>query len=151
MLPEKVKAVVSYEDDVFAWVYLDQTDRVIRYEAYIVDYDDNGEKSTLKFVLEEGVLDNMHEVPIFAQLLTEYYALHPLAKAPLLYSYRFTHDGHLVSTSPLLFFYSSLSADKMAAINSYFSAQEERLKREKKGHWLHILHALGFDVVEDLT
>jgi len=29
---EMVKQVVSYRDDVFVWVYLDQIDRVIRYE-----------------------------------------------------------------------------------------------------------------------
>lgn len=150
-MPEKVKAVVSYEDDVFAWVYLDQSDRVLRYEAYVVDYARSGEKSTLKFVLEEGVLDNVHEVPLFAELLQEYYTRHPLARMPLLYSYRLSYEGRLVPSSPLLYFYNALTAEQMAMVNRYFAAEEERLKREKKARWIHILRALGFDVLGNLS
>ena len=66
-----VKQVVSYRDDVFVWVYLDQVDRVVRYEAYVIGYDDRGQPSTLDFVIEEGVLDNAHEVPLICELLRE--------------------------------------------------------------------------------
>ena len=66
-----VKPVASYADDVHVWVYFDQVDRVIRYEAYVIGYDDAGQPTTLEFVIEEGVLDNAHEVPLFAELMRQ--------------------------------------------------------------------------------
>ncbi len=53
-LPAQIKEVVSYEDDIFAWAYLDQGDGLIRYEAYVVGYNERGEPTTLEFVFEEG-------------------------------------------------------------------------------------------------
>lgn len=49
--------VVAYEEDVHAWMYLDQVDGVLRYEAYVIGYDETGSPTTLEFVIEEGVLD----------------------------------------------------------------------------------------------
>lgn len=54
--------VVSYEEDVHAWMYLDQVDGVLRYEAYVIGYDETGSPTTLEFVIEEGVLD-LHRFP----------------------------------------------------------------------------------------
>ncbi|MBO8141333.1 MAG: hypothetical protein H0Z37_04015 [Firmicutes bacterium] len=54
LLPSQKKDVVSYEDDVFAWMYLDQVDGLIRYEAYVIGYSPAGEPTTLEFVFEEG-------------------------------------------------------------------------------------------------
>ena len=31
-----IREVIAYEDDVFVWVFLDQIDRVLRYEAYMM-------------------------------------------------------------------------------------------------------------------
>src|SRR5690606_730297 len=53
-LPVQTREVGSYEDDVYAWTYLDQQDGLIRYEAYVVGYDDFGRPTTLEFVFEEG-------------------------------------------------------------------------------------------------
>lgn len=53
-LPSQRKNVISYNDDIFAWAYLDQEDGLIRYEAYVVGYSDRGEPTTLEFVFEEG-------------------------------------------------------------------------------------------------
>lgn len=58
--PTQKKDVVSYDDDVFAWAYLDQHDQLIRYEAYVVGYDRWGEPTTLEFVFEEGAFDLEH-------------------------------------------------------------------------------------------
>lgn len=72
--PAQIKEVVSYEDDVFAWTYLDQCDGLIRYEAYVVGYDDFGRPTTLEFVFEEGAfrLEDFPEVhEIWLQSCTE--------------------------------------------------------------------------------
>jgi len=152
---EKVKAVISYEDDVHAWVYLDQVDKVIRYEAYVIDYDEDGEPGTLKFVIEEGVLDNVHEVPLFRTLLQEYHERQADADAggnglSLLKAYTLTFDGRLIPTPPLLLFYASLTSRQLDEIHHYFATQEKRLKREKKQRWMRMLRALGFDVMNNL-
>src|SRR5690625_3206500 len=55
-LPAQRKNVVSYNDDIFAWAYLDQEDGLIRYEAYVIGYSAGGEPTTLEFVIEEGAL-----------------------------------------------------------------------------------------------
>ncbi|OUN00246.1 MAG: hypothetical protein BAA04_12565 [Firmicutes bacterium ZCTH02-B6] len=59
-LPSQTRDVVSYEDDVFAWMYLDQLDGLVRYEAYVIGYDDAGRPTTLAFVLEEGAFPIDH-------------------------------------------------------------------------------------------
>ena len=56
-LPAQTKEVISYEDDIFAWAYLDQGDGLVRYEAYVVGYNQFGEPTTLEFVFEEGAFD----------------------------------------------------------------------------------------------
>ena len=52
----QMNEVVAYSDDLHVWVYYDQTDDALRYEAYVVDYNHRGEPSTLAFVIDEGVL-----------------------------------------------------------------------------------------------
>lgn len=145
---EKVKEVVSYEDDVFVWVYLDQVDRVIRYEAFVVGYDRFGERTTLDFVLEEGVLDNAHEIPMLWDLLKEYYA-HPT------YShqsggYTFTVDGRLVTAPSLQYFYRWLSPEDLQRVHAYFAEQEDQLKSSRRSRWIRMLKALGYDVIPSL-
>ena len=125
---EMVKQVVSYRDDVFVWVYLDQVDKVIRYEAYVVGYDDRGEPAYFDFVLEEGVLDNVHEVPLFWELLKQFpgHSAHPQPAS----GYSFTLDGRLVTAPSLLYFYRSLSEEQLQRVHDYFVDQEEYLKGE---------------------
>lgn len=59
-LPAQRNNVVAYNDDIFAWAYLDQDDALIRYEAYVVGYSEWGEPTTLQFVFEEGAFDLDH-------------------------------------------------------------------------------------------
>ncbi len=144
---EKVKNVISYADDVFVWVYLDQVDRVIRYESFVVGYDEKGDPGTLDFVLEEGVLDNMHEVPVFWEMLLAQQSR--VGNAPV-GAYQFTVDGRLITPTPLRFFYSELLPDQMEAIHRYFEDQEELLKAERRPRWTRMLRALGYDVIPSL-
>lgn len=66
-LPVQRNNVIAYNDDIFAWAYLDQEDELIRYEAYVVGYSERGEPTTLEFVVEEGAFDLEH-VPAVADL-----------------------------------------------------------------------------------
>jgi len=67
VLPSQRRDVVSYEDDVFAWMYLDQIDGLVRYEAYVIGYDDAGRPTTLEFVFEEGAFP-IDRFPLVHQL-----------------------------------------------------------------------------------
>lgn len=145
---ETVKQVVSYRDDVFVWVYLDQVDKVIRYEAYVVGYDDRGEPTTLDFVLEEGVLDNVHEVPLFWELLQQFAERSAHLHPP--HGYSFTVDGRLVTAPPLLYFYQTLSEEQLQRVHDYFAEQEAYLKETRRFRWMRMLRALGYDVIESL-
>lgn len=144
---QRHRYVVSYDDDVYVWVYLDQIDRILRYEAYVVDYDDRGVQSTLKFVIEEGVLDNVHEVPMINDLIREY----AQATASSYHWRQHASRGSLVTYPSLRFFYNHLSPEQMALLHEYFAAQEASLKRGKKSRWTHALKALGFDVIGSLN
>lgn len=148
---ERQKAVVSYDEDVFVWVYLDQVDRVLRYEAYVVDYDEWGRPSTLKFVIEEGVLDNLHEVPLLNDLVQKYCSESPLTRAPVGPGYGLHPEGRLVAARPLRYFYSFLTEEQLSQVHRYFAAQEAALKRDKRGRWMRALRALGFDVLTSLV
>lgn len=144
-----VRDVVSYADDVFAWVYLDQIDRVIRYEAYVVGYDEHGRQTTLDFVLEEGVLDNMHEVPLLWDLYQEQSSSHDFVPMPS-GTYDFTADGRLIAPAPLKHFYSALDAEQLKTVHAYFAAREKELKDERRHRWTRMLRALGYDVIPSL-
>lgn len=139
---KQVKQVISYTDDVYVWVYLDYVDRVLRYEAFVVGYDESGEQSTLEFVLEEGVLDNLHEVPLFVDLLQTAESTGAWVSA-----FRFTSDGQLITSPPLLHLYSSLDAAELVGVHQYFALREEELKRNRQHRWTRMLKALGYDVI----
>lgn len=140
-----VKRVASYAEDVHVWVYLDQVDRVIRYEAYVIGYNNDGEPTTLEFVLEEGVLDNAHEVPLFADLVQQ--AEHHTSGRTQL---RFNASGQLVATPAVLDFYPSLTATQLGLVHTYFHECETQLKTERRQRWMGALRALGFDVLPRL-
>lgn len=140
-----VKRVASYADDVHVWVYFDQVDRVIRYEAYVIGYDDGGQPTTLEFVIEEGVLDNAHEVPLFAELIRQ--AEQRTAGRTQL---RFNANGQLVATPAVLDFYPSLSDTQLSLVHAYFEQCEIQLKLERRQRWMGALRALGFDVLPRL-
>lgn len=140
-----VKRVASYAEDVHVWVYLDQVDRVIRYEAYVIGYDNNGQPTTLEFVIEEGVLDNAHEVPLFAELIRQA-EQEPSGRMQL----RFNANGQLVATPAVLDFYPSLSDTQLSLVHTYFHECETQLKAERRQRWMGALRALGFDVLPKL-
>lgn len=140
-----VKRVASYADDVHVWVYFDQVDRVIRYEAYVIGYDNAGQPTTLEFVIEEGVLDNAHEVPLFADLIRQ--AELQTAGCTQL---RFNANGQLVATPAMLDFYPSLSDTQLNLVHAYFHECETQLKLERRQRWMGVLRALGFDVLPKL-
>ena len=148
---EYPKPVVSFEDDVFVWVYLDQIDRVLRYEAFVIDYDHHGRPSTLKFVIEEGVLDNAHEVPLINEFIKAYERDCFLSRIASMPSCVHPHGRTLISTPPLRFLYNYLAPEQIERLHEYFAAQENRLKRDKKSRWMRSLRALGFDVVPNLA
>jgi hypothetical protein len=141
----QVKQVVSYADDVYVWVYLDYVDRVLRYEAFVVGYDDFGRKSTLEFVLEEGVLDNIHEVPLIRELMRAVDA-----DSAWVSSFRFTSEGRLITSPPLLQFYACLNNDQRDALHAYFAEREREIKKERRPRWTRMLRALGYDVIPSL-
>lgn len=141
----QVKQVVSYSDDVYVWVYLDYVDRVLRYEAFVVGYDHFGEQSTLQFVLEEGVLDNLHEIPLISDLMRTVETHQAWVS-----SFRFSPDGQLITSPPLLHFYAALTPDQQDALHAYFSAREEAIKKERRHRWTRMLRALGYDVIPAL-
>jgi hypothetical protein len=142
-----VREVIAYENDVFAWVFLDQIDRVLRYEAYVIDYDDQGNPSTLRFIIEEGVLDNLPEVEFLWAMLQVYSCTHVFAQIAELEATMFYDEEPPRS---LLYFYNSLSASQLAQIHRYFTMQEVALKRRKKAQWVRSLRALGYDVIDNL-
>lgn len=142
-----IREVIAYEDDVFVWVFLDQIDRVLRYEAYVIDYDEQGNPGTLKFVIEEGVLDNLTEVEFLWAMLQEYTRTHVYAQIATLESALFFE---VESPRALRYFYNSLSTPQLEQIHNYFAFQETALKRRKKAHWARALRALGYDVIDRL-
>lgn len=143
--------VVSYEDDVFVWVYLDQIDRILRYEAFVVDYDEHGLPSTLKFVIEEGVLDNAHEVPLIQEFIERYEETATLSHTVQLHTRGHLSCGALIATPSLRFLYTYLNTEQIERLHEYFAAQEAHLKRDKKARWMRSLRALGFEVITSLT
>ncbi|MGI6081997.1 MAG: hypothetical protein ACOYEP_03910 [Limnochordia bacterium] len=145
------KPVVSYEDDVFVWVYLDQIDRVLRYEAFVIDYDHHGRPGTLKFVIEEGVLDNAHEVPLINDFIRAYEQDCVLSRIASVPSCVRPYCRTLITTPPLRSFYNHLEPEQIELLHEYFATQEIRLKRDKRSRWMRSLRALGFDVVPSLA
>lgn len=143
--------VVSYEDDVFVWVYLDQIDRIVRYEAFVVDYDEHGLQTTLKFVIEEGVLDNAHEVPLIQEFIQRYEEVATPSHAAQFQGRVFPSRGALIAAPSLRYLYTYLNREQIERLHEYFAAQEAHLKRDKKARWMRSLRALGFEVVATLT
>lgn len=144
-MQQDIREVIAYEDDVYVWVFLDQIDRVLRYEAYVIDYDDGGEPTTLRFVIEEGVLDNLTEVEFLWAMLREHICTRVPAcvtapDIPTSLEEIFSYNLHD--------FYTSLTPAQLARIHDYFAVQEAALKKRKKARWVRALRALGYDVID---
>lgn len=141
-MSKQMKQVVSYADDVHVWVYLDSIDRVLRYEAFVIGYNSDGEPETLQFVIEEGVLDTLPELPFFDELCKSLEQKRSWGS-----SYQFTVDGRLVSIPPFLHFYTALNNEQIKTIHEYFHEREKNLKRSRRRRWTRMLRALGYDVI----
>ncbi|HET7558566.1 MAG TPA: hypothetical protein VFK80_01290 [Limnochordia bacterium] len=141
-LPAQIKDVISYEDDVFAWVYLDHVDRLLRYEAYVLGYDDAGKPTTLALVIEEGTLDEYAvaaAAEIYGESIETWKVLGKIgAGAP-------TGGNHVaVSTYP------RISTEQVEQLHALFEYHEEELKRRNRARWSKRLKALGYDIVPSL-
>lgn len=149
LLPAQTRDVISYEEDVFAWMYFDQVDRVLRYEAYVIGYTEGGQPGTLEMVIEEGILPP-EEYPAVQALLTG-------TGAPS----RNRHNGHHAAVQPQNGRHGShpgplasplqrLSPADWRTLHEFFEQQEAELKRRHRLRWMHRLRALGYDVISCL-
>lgn len=166
-LTSGIRPVVSYEDDVHAWMYFDQGDGVLRYEAFVIGYDERGEPSTLEFVVEEGMFD-LAAFPAIASLLTRRGGKsaaedeaaaegdgHPRAPAaakgrrPAAWEWMAKHwDPTTVrsgSHTPW-----DLTTWQWQRLHQFCEEQEQRLKQECRRRWTRRLRALGYDVIPSL-
>ena len=137
----QVNEVVAYSEDLHVWVYYDQTDDILRFEAYVIDYDDGGEPSTLAFVIDEGILS--WECPL-GSYLTEKNLRSVGARQSL---WAIPRHTKATLTRPELNLYLQLSREETKALHHLFATEESRLKAKNRPTWLRRLKALGYDVI----
>jgi hypothetical protein len=137
----QMKEVIAYSEDLHVWVYYDQTDDILRYEAYVIDYDDGGNPSTLAFVIDDGILP--WESPL-GSFLTKNRLRSPGAKQSL-----WAIPRHTKSTlaTPELNLYLTMSKEVIHTVHTLFAKEESRLKAKNRSTWLKRLKALGYDVI----
>ncbi len=140
------RQVVAYREDVWAWVYFDQIDQVLRYEAYVVGYDDSGSPQTLEVLLEEGL------VSLSEWSLEELSQLLPWeANLP---SHRFPLWPHISVSKTSLYLkhlsniYQTLESEQLVRLHRCFAQIESGLKKRHQSRWKQRLRALGYDVIE---
>ncbi|NLK07685.1 MAG: hypothetical protein GX316_03170 [Firmicutes bacterium] len=137
----QVAEVIAYREDLYVWVYYDQTDDLLRYEAYVVGYDRRGEPSTLAFVVDEGILP-------WRTALGQHFTAQNLrskgAKQSLWAIPRHTTE---VLAKPALNVYLKLEGSEVDQLHDLFAEEELRLKRKKRAAWTRRLRALGYDVI----
>lgn len=149
-LPVQTREVISYEDDVYAWVYLDQLDHVLRYEAYVVGYDTEGTLSTLELVLEEGALEAA-TLPLLPQFLAGAQSNAGAGSQDgLAVRNVISHPAAADRNQALLDWYRRLAPRQLRSLHRFFEQQESELKRRHRGRWIKRLRALGYDVVSSL-
>ena len=146
-LPVQTRDVVSYEDDVHAWMYLDQIDGVLRYEAFVIGYDDSGSPTTLEIVIEEGAFP----LTDFPQLM----AILPKSIRERAQRNSQGPDALAQLTSPPGrasggFVPWELTARQWERLHRFCEEQERRMKREYRFRWTRRLRALGYDVIQKL-
>lgn len=155
-IPRQVQPVVSYEEDVHAWMYLDQVDGLLRYEAYVLGYDDGGRPATLEFVIEEGAFE-LSEFPQVAAFLPAWLRRRA-GKA------RGTQGGGAAARESAAIAAGwdparlrggdytpwDLAAWQWERLHAFCEDQERRLKNEHRIRWIRRLKALGYDVIRSL-
>lgn len=163
--------VVAYDEDVHAWMYLDQVDGVLRYEAYVIGYDETGSPTTLEFVIEEGVLELSRFPHIFRFLPRELRrrlegsagpdaaagdddgtgdrgsAQGGKAGAQAVASAEPWSPAWLQRHAPTPW---DLAPWQWEGLHAFCEQEERRLKEECRPRWTRRLKALGYDVIRSL-
>lgn len=137
----QMKEVVAYSEDLHVWVYYDQTDDILRYEAYVIDYDDAGNPSTLAFVIDDGILP--WESPL-GSYLTANRLRSKGAKQSL---WDIPHRTRTTLSTPKLNLYLRLPKKEIQTLHRLFAKEETRLKAKNRLVWRRRLEALGYDVI----
>lgn len=149
------KQVVAYNEDVWTWVYFDQIDQVLRYEAYVIDYQDNGEPGGLSLVLEEGLITDLESFNMnFSVLASCLFAEAKPHQDELSPKHQFPIWPHIEINKTSLYFgqvsniYRRLAPWEIAMLHKEFRHLESKLKQRNKKRWKKRLRLLGFDVLD---
>lgn len=151
--------VIAFKEDVKAWVYFDQVDQVLRYEAYVIGYDEGGEPTTLSFVFEEGVLrPDILDVPDdISELLSdmgdqsgddeeEIDEIDVADIADLWLTGNVVLRKEAIRSPSRNMYLRSLPAE-VGRLHRFFAQQESLLKKRNRKVWCRKLRALGYDVI----
>lgn len=151
------KEVVAYNEDVWTWVYFDQIDQVLRYEAYIIDYQESGEPGSLRLVLEEGLITDLESFNLQSSVIARY-LLKEQTEQPegkkLSKQRQFPIWPHIeIDKTSLYFaqasnFYRCLTPKEISLLHEEFHRIEKELKQRNKKRWKKRLRLLGFDVMD---
>ena len=140
----QMQEVVAYSEDLHVWIYYDQTDDILRYEAYIIDYDGRGEPSTLAFVIDDGILP-------WATALGRHFTAHNLrSKGARQSLWAIPRHTKATLATPKLNLYLQLSPSEVDSLHELFVTEELRLKSKHRTAWTGRLRALGYDVIASI-
>jgi len=138
---KQMRDVVAYKEDVHVWVYYDQTDDILRYEAYVIDYDDDGKPSTLAFVVDDGILP-------WNCALGDYLTKKRLRSAGAKQSlWDIPRHTKATLSKPEYNLYLQLDEKEKSKLHHLFAREEVRLKAKYRSAWQKRLRALGYDVI----
>jgi hypothetical protein len=143
LLEKTYKPVISFEDDVHIWAYLDHQAGLLRYEAYVVGYNEKGDQSTLEFVLKEGIIGTIQEIGFLKDLYQE------KKNGRLFETPVFSQNGRCL-TMERYSLYSILTQEQISSLHGYFDRIESDLKKEMQTFLILTLKHLGYDVIDRL-
>lgn len=137
----QMREVIAYKEDLHVWIYYDQSDDILRYEAYVVDYDDKGEPTTLAFVVDDGILP-------WSGPIANFFATHNLrSQAPRDSLWAIPRHTRATLLMPKANLYLQMSEEQTATLHSLFAREEAKLKARYRSVWTKRLQALGYDVI----
>ena len=137
----QMREVVAYKEDLHVWVYYDQTDDLLRYEAYVIDYDDDGNPSTLAFVVDDGIL------PWDCALGDYLTKMRLRSKGARQSLWAIPRHTKAALSSAEYNLYLQLSEEEKSRLHRLFASEEVRLKAKYRSAWQKRLRALGYDVI----
>jgi len=141
--------VVAYDEDVYAWVYLDQVEQVLRYEAYVIGYDESGRKGTLEFILEDGLVEGVDMEELEDIVMPDHGESDTDDACELLRTLDFYRP--IAYLSPKCNPYIRYGRDRISKLHRFFAEQEAELKSVNRARWMRKLDALGYDVINSLS